>query len=101
MNGMINSLMGTYSKYIKPVGKDKYELTLPKDLSNPTVDNSYSITLPLAGMMELYSIYSQPHQYYKSYGPDDSRLLSKGDTDFEEDRWAELMLGELNNKYNK
>lgn len=92
------SLMSKFKEYVKPLNNGNIELSIPKDVNNPTKDNCTKIELSMQEAIKLMSYYNQTKQYEIATSGTDKRVVCEGDADFDINKWIQLAIGTVKEK---
>ena len=96
---MINNMLGEYSKFIQIQDDGTVKVFVPEDVNNPSMENATELTLSKNEAISLMGLVTQPKQYEVCDSPNNCRIISEKDPDFDVNKWIKLALGLLKNKY--
>lgn len=80
------------SEWVEKLPNNQYKMSIPRDMNNPSKDNAYEIEMNPMQLMQAYNFMKQT----KQYTTDGSTTVKEGDTNFDINKWVELMVKQLN-----
>lgn len=90
---MINNMLGEYSKFIQIQDDGTVKVFVPEDVNNPSMKNATELTLSKNEAISLMGLVTQPKQYEVCDSPNNCRIISEKDPDFDVNKWIKLALG--------
>jgi hypothetical protein len=92
---MINNMLGEYSKFIQIQDDGTVKVFVPEDVNNPSMENATELTLSKNEAISLMGLVTQPKQYEVCDSPNNCRIISEKDPDFDVNKWIKLALGTI------
>lgn len=92
---MINNMLGEYSKFIRIQDDGTIKVFVPEDIKNPSLENATELTLSKNEAISLMGLVTQPKQYEVYDSPNNCRIISEKDPDFDANKWIKLALGTI------
>lgn len=88
-------MLGQYSNFIQFQQDGTVKVFIPEDFSNPTLENTTEVVLTQNEAMSLMGLVTQPKQYEICDSPDNCRIVSEKDSDFNMSKWIKLAIGTI------
>ena len=92
---MINNMLGEYSKFIQIQDDGTVKVFVPEDVNDKTKKNATELTLSKNEAISLMGLVTQPKQYEVCDSPNNCRIISEKDPDFDVNKWIKLALGTI------
>lgn len=90
-------MLGEYSKFIRIQDDGTIKVFVPEDIKNPSLENATELTLSKNEAISLMGLVTQPKQYEVCDSPNNCRIISEKDPDFDANKWIKLALGTIKN----
>lgn len=79
------------SEWMEKLPNGQYKMSIPKDMNNPSKDNAYEIEMNPMQLIQAYNFMNQT----KQYTTDGTNTVKEGDSDFDINKWVELMVKQI------